>query len=130
MIKFGYTILYVENVENTVTFYKEAFGFAEKFITPDKDYAELLTGDTTLSFASYSIADYTEISILKNNSKDNPPAFELTFVTDNIEEAFTLAINNGAVLVKEPAAKPWGQIIGYVKDINGFLIEICTPAAQ
>jgi len=24
---------------------------------------------------------------------------------------------------------PWGQTIAYVADINGFLVELCTPMA-
>ena len=24
---------------------------------------------------------------------------------------------------------PWGQTIAYVADINGFLVELCTPVA-
>ncbi len=37
------------------------------------------------------------------------------------------AIKEGAVLLEEAIVKPWGQKVGYVKDINGFLVEICTP---
>ena len=25
---------------------------------------------------------------------------------------------------------PWGQTIAYVADVNGFLVELCTPLAQ
>ena len=28
------------------------------------------------------------------------------------------------------ALKLWGQTVGYVRDINGLLIEICTPVGQ
>lgn len=50
MNTYGYTILYVENVEATLAFYVKAFGFAQKFITPEKDYGELETGGTTLAW--------------------------------------------------------------------------------
>ena len=33
MVKFGYTILYVEDVEKSIVFYENAFGFSRKFIT-------------------------------------------------------------------------------------------------
>jgi len=56
MIKFAYTILYVQNVTKSVEFYENAFGFSRKFITPENDYAELLVGETTLSFASTTLA--------------------------------------------------------------------------
>jgi lactoylglutathione lyase len=38
MIKFAYTILYVQDVEKTIAFYEKAFGFTKKFITPDNSY--------------------------------------------------------------------------------------------
>ena len=52
MIKFAYTILYVNDVTKTVVFYEKAFGFTRKFVAPGNDYGELLVGGTTLSFAS------------------------------------------------------------------------------
>ncbi len=126
MIRYGYTILYVPNVEETIAFYQKAFGFAQKFITPEKDYGELDTGGTTLAFASYSIAEYNGIAIEKLNPKNSPPPFEITFVCDDIEAAWKQAVEAGAVVVKEPIQKPWGQMVGYLRDVNGFLVEVCT----
>ncbi len=126
MIRFGYTILYVKNVEETIAFYHNAFGFAQKFITPEKDYAELATGDTTLAFASYSVAEYNGITIGTISADTPPPPFEITFVCDDLESTWKQAVEAGALIVKEPAQKPWGQTVGYLRDINGFLIEVCT----
>ena len=50
MIKFAYTILYVQDVAHSLAFYEKAFGWTTKFITPDGDYGELVSGQTTLSF--------------------------------------------------------------------------------
>ena len=127
MTKYGYTILYVENVEKTVTFYINALGCKQKFITPEKDYAELDTGVTTLAFAAYSVAEFNDVRITKLNSVNTPPPFELAFITDDIENDYEKAIKAGATVITEPAQKPWGQIVAYVQDINGFLIELCTP---
>jgi lactoylglutathione lyase len=33
---------------------------------------------------------------------------------------------SGATEVKPPETKPWGQIVVYVRDLNGFLVEICS----
>jgi uncharacterized glyoxalase superfamily protein PhnB len=127
MIKFGYTILYVEDVEISLAFYENAFGFSRKFITPQKDYGELSTGETTISFVSKKLASqnlpegFTESSL-----EDKPFAIELGFITDDVGELVQKATSLGAVLVTEPKQKPWGQIVAYVRDLNGFLIEICT----
>ena len=129
MITYGYTILYVADVEKTITFYIKAFGFNQKFVTPEKDYAELDTGSTTLAFASYSVAEYNGIAVTKSHVSGESPAFELTFVTDDIEGAFKQAVDAGATVIKELSPKPWGQTVGYVRDPNGFLIELCTAVA-
>lgn len=34
------------------------------------------------------------------------------------------------MVVKEPAKKPWGQTIGYARDCNGFLVELCKPVGN
>lgn len=58
-MKYGYTIVYVGDVETTLNFYRNAFGFGIKFI-------------------------------------------------------------------HESPVKPWGQTVGYVRGIDGSIIELCT----
>jgi len=38
MVKFGYTINYVSDVERALSFFEEAFAMKRKFITDEKDY--------------------------------------------------------------------------------------------
>jgi lactoylglutathione lyase len=127
MVKFGYTILYVENVEKSVAFYENAFDFSRKFVTPENDYGELSTGETTISFASKKLAaqNLTD-GFVESNLENKPFAIELGFITDNVGDLVQKATSFGAVQVKEPTQKPWGQIVAYVRDLDGFLIEICT----
>lgn len=127
-MKFGYTILYVESVEETIAFYKNAFGFKLKFITPEKDYAELVTGETTLAFGLVSLADANfKKGYQKSNPTHKPFGVELAFISNNIEKDFAQCIAAGAQEYEPINTKPWGQKVGYVRDNNGFLIEICTP---
>jgi uncharacterized glyoxalase superfamily protein PhnB len=128
MIKFGYTILYVDNVEEAITFYEKAFGFERIFITPDNQYGELKTGETTLSFASTSLAaENLKDGIVKSSLSNKPFAMEIAFVTEDIKRTLDKAIEHGAVLESNPKDMPHGQTVAYVRDPNGFLIEICTP---
>ena len=128
MVKFGYTILYVEEVEKSVSFYENAFGFSRKFVTPEADYGELSTGETTLSFASKELAAQNlKDGFIESKLEQKPFAIELGFITDDVEELVQKAISAGATLVKETTQKPWGQVVAYVRDLDGFLIEICTP---
>ena len=127
-MKFAYTILYVEDVNQTITFYESAFGFQKKFSTPEGDYGELISGETTLAFASIKLGE-TNFSkgFQKSSLQQRPFGIELAFTTDNIEADFQKAIAAGAVEEEAVVQKPWGQKVGYLRDINGFLIEICTP---
>ena len=128
MIKFSYTILYVSDVEKSISFYERAFGFKRKFIAPGNSYGELGTGATTLSFASIKQAE----SNLKNgftpcSRNDKPCAMEIAFSTDEVRKVYDKAIREGAMAEADPAEKPHGQTVAYVRDPDGFLIEICTP---
>lgn len=127
-MKFAYTILYVSDVKKTIDFYTRAFGFEPKFVHEGGDYAELDTGGTTLSFSSHNLIK----SLGKDPQAANylKPSFELAFVIDNVAAAVDKAVAAGAVLVQAPHDVPWGQTIAYVADINGFLIELCTPVAS
>jgi uncharacterized glyoxalase superfamily protein PhnB len=128
MIKFAYTILYVEDVPTTISFYERAFGFSQRFITPDNSYGEVITGETTLSFASKSLA-HSNLSngFIESKLNDKPFGIEIGFTTDDVSGTIKRAVDAGAVIYAEPKTKPWGQVVGYVRDLDGFLIEICTP---
>jgi uncharacterized glyoxalase superfamily protein PhnB len=128
MIKFSYTILYVKDVTKSIEFYEKAFGFTRKFIAPGNEYGELLTGETTLSFASIELAktNLTE-GIIESSRAGKPFGIEVGFAIENVEEVYTQALNQGAISVEKPKTKPWGQMVAYVRDLDGFLIEICTP---
>lgn len=69
-------------------------------------------------------------SFIENNLKDKPFATELGFVTESVNEIVKLAEQNGATILEEPKEKLWGQIVAYLIDIDGFLLEICTPMNQ
>lgn len=127
-MKYSYTILYVENVLKTIKFYEKAFGFQKKFITPEKDYGELISGETTISFASFELGNLNFKNGFQQSTLSNKPfGIELAFTTENIEIDFEKAKKAGAIEVEKITTKPWGQKVGYVKDNNGFIIEICTP---
>ncbi|WP_028978208.1 VOC family protein [Sporocytophaga myxococcoides] len=128
MIKFGYTILYVQDVNKSIEFYEKAFGFQRTFIAPDGDYGELTTGNTKLSFASVKLAkNNLKNGFIESDLNSKPFGIEIGFVTEAVGETTEIAVAAGAVLVEKPKTKPWGQVVSYVRDPDGFLIEICSP---
>ena len=127
-MQLGYTILYVESVAQTISFYERAFGFRRGMVVDTNEYGELQSGDTKLAFAANSFAkELTSVPFETAAPGKAAPPLELGLVTESVEADFERAIAAGAVLVKRPERKPWGQLVGYVRDNNGFLVEICSP---
>lgn len=126
-MKLGYTLLYVNDVQQTMKFYSQAFGLEAGFLHESKQYGEMQTGETKLGFVGHETAESHGFNYDKMDLKKNPAAFEIGFVIDDVKAAFEKAVKNGATPVSEPKTKPWGQTVSYVRDCNGFLIEICSP---
>jgi lactoylglutathione lyase len=127
-MKYGYTIVYVSSVAETLEFYRDAFGFEIRFIHESKKYGELNTGGTVLAFADHEMGEINlNGKYLKSDMQNQPFGIELAFITEDIEAAFAQAIAKGAIAIKDPELKPWGQTVAYVRAIEGSVIELCTP---
>lgn len=122
---FGYTILYVPDVERAVAFYETAFGLTRKFIH-EGDYGEMNTGETKLAFASIALARSNGVSFAEACLDNLAPAVEIAFVTEDVAASYAQAVKSGAQPIAAPKQKPWGQTVAYVRDLNGFLVEICS----
>ena len=130
-MRFGYTILYVDDVARTVDFYERAFGLRRRFVAEDGTYGELETGATTLSFAAHALAGSFLSGGYRRNTPQQPPAgIEIGFVTDDVAAAWEKALAAGASPLVPPATKPWGQTVAYVRDPEGMLVELCTPVGE
>lgn len=129
-MKFGYTLLYVKNVLATVEFYEKAFGIKRGFIHETSTYAEMDTGETKLGFVAVELAKSNGVTFAEVAKSNKAPGIEIAFITEDVAKAHAHAVSAGAVNVREPAEKPWGQTVSYVRDCNGFLVEICSPLAS
>jgi lactoylglutathione lyase len=127
-MKFAYSILYVASVSETMAFYEAAFGLQRGFITDTKDYGEMQTGNTKLAFGANAFVKTLTPQPFEEASLSKPaPPLEIGLVTPDVDAAYSRAVQVGATAVKQPETKPWGQRVGYVRDNNGFLVEICSP---
>ena len=127
-MELGWTIVYVKNVEAAVRFYRRAFDLELRFITEQKDYAELETGATALAFASNRFAAMQLPAPIRESDPDEPaPGFTISFKAEDVAEAYERAIGAGASATAGPEQKPWGQTVAYVRDPDGVLVEIATP---
>ena len=129
-VSLGYVIYYVPDVARTINFYSSAFGLEVRFVTPEGDYGELVTGTTTLSFASDGLA-HTNLDAAGGftsvNATPAPIGASITLVTEDVPAAVVAATEAGAQVYVAPVDKPWGQTVAYVVDPDGILVELATP---
>ena len=113
------------DVPATLKFYEAAFGLTTRFLHESGDYGELETGSTALAFSSHRLMQ----QLGKNPQAASPtaPSFEIALCTPDVPAALAQAIGAGATPMRPADVMPWGQTIAYVADINGFLVELCTP---
>ena len=126
-MKLGYVILYVLDVPRSAAFYGRAFGVETRFLHESNQYAELETGATALAFVSESQAESNGVTFRKTRPDKEAPSAEIALVTDDVGEAYTRALQAGATSVAGPMSKPWGQVVAYVRDGDGYLVELCSP---
>ena len=129
-VSLGYVILYVTDVAGSVAFYEAAFGLAKRFFHEEggKAYGELETGATRLAFASVGMAkEHLGQDVVAASPEKAPLGVEIALVTTDVSAVYARALKAGATAVSEPAQKPWGQTVAYLRDKEGHLVELCTP---
>ena len=125
-MKLGYIILYVPDVPAAVAFYERAFGLKNRMMV-ENQYAEMETGATALAFVDETFVAAFLAPFHRNRPGDAAAGVEVALVSDDVAAAFKAAVAAGAVAVLQPMQKPWGQTVSYVRDLNGCLVEICSP---
>jgi lactoylglutathione lyase len=125
--KLGWVIAYVPDVTAAIEFYERTFGLERNFVAEDGSFGELKTGETKLAFAAERLGDSNFDGGFQRPSAEQPFNVEIALVLDDVPAAFGRAVENGAAALAEPKQKPWGQVVGYVRDPFGTLVEIATP---
>ncbi len=126
-MKLGYVILYVPDVPAAVAFYESAFGLKRRFVHETLTYAELETGATALAFVDETLASGSIPAFTRSRPANAPAGIEVGLVCDDVSAAYQVALRSGAAAQLAPVQKPWGQTVAYVRDLNGCLVELCSP---
>lgn len=123
-VALGYVILYVKELDAAMKLYTSVFGFRERLRMGP--YGELETGSTTLALSERGfIAEH----LLGTCPPPGQGACEVGIVVprERVSAYFDKAIAAGCSAVKAPVEQPWGQLVSYVRDPDGHLLEICSP---
>ena len=120
----GYVILWCDDLDRALRFYTATLGFAQK--ARHGDYVELDTGQTTLALVARSFVREGLGLAVPPLAPEN---MEICVVVprDDVQPAYGRALAGGATEVQAPHEQPWGQVVSYVRDPDGHLMEICSP---
>lgn len=123
----GYVFVFVPDVPEALDFYQRAFGLPTRYRDSDGMFGEVETGATVLAFASDGyVVEASGVQHRLNALSSAPAGVSLTLIADDVPSAWVRAVEAGATVIAEPAAKPWGQTVGYLRDLNGVLVEIAS----
>ncbi len=129
-MKLSYSILYVEDVKQSMDFYQKAFGIKPRFLHEGGDYAEMETGDTTLAFCAHELAEQIIRQPYQHAQPNQPIASQITLEPDSVKSAFEAAVAAGATIRAEPEVKPWNFEVAILQDPDGHLIELAKELAK
>jgi len=107
-MKLGWTLIYVADVAATVAFYESAFKLRRRFVHESGLFAEMETGETTLSFAANGMAELNGLRIRPNAPGDVAAGFELCLVSDDPDGAFAHAVAAG----RDAGKGGYGEALG------------------
>jgi uncharacterized glyoxalase superfamily protein PhnB len=70
------------------------------------------------------------MAIRPNGGREVAAGMEICFMTEIPEEAYIHAVSASAIPLKQVKEKPWGQKVACVRDLNGCLVELCSPISR
>lgn len=127
-MELGFVFFFVPDVPATLNFYEEAFGLRRRYLDESGMFGELDTGATALAFAQDDFAqEGNGVHHRRSRASDEPPGVSITLVTPDLGAAWARAVEYGVTVVSEPSTKPWGQTVGYLRDLNGIVVELAEP---
>lgn len=116
-----YIILIVADLDRTLDFYTQVLGL--KLGHRSGDYAQLDTGLTRIGFYTRP-AMAAVVGVALEPARQTAPGFELGFKVADVDAAYAEIVAGGAMPVTPPTTRPWGQRTAYVRDPDGYLIEL------
>ena len=116
-----YIILIVDDLNRALDFYTQVLGL--KLGHRSGDYAQLNTGVTRIGFYTRPAMEKV-VGLRLEPASHSAAGFELGFKVPDVDAAYAELLAGGASPVTEPTTRPWGQRTAYIRDPDGYLIEL------
>ncbi len=126
-MEFVTTTIYVDDVEEVLDFYFQAFGLNTRLLDENAAYGELDTGAVKIAFATHPYAQSRfKQGYIRSQPKQPPLGFELSLACDNLSASYDKAVAAGAEPLSPPHLCDGGEKRAYVRAIEGTLVALCA----
>jgi lactoylglutathione lyase len=116
-----YLVLIVEDLDRALRFYTGVLGL--RLGHRSGEYAQLDTGATRLGlYTRRAMANILGMPL--DAPAASAPGFEIGFKVADVDAAFSDLVARGALPAVAPSDRPWGQRTAYVRDPDGYLVEL------
>ena len=122
-----FPIIFVADVERSLRFYRDNFGFAPAYRWPEEgalEFAYLTLGASGIGLASRDAA--TLLPGRSVSARDAPQAapFELCLYVDDADRASEHLLARGVRQLLPPTDQPWGERLAHFADPDGYAIHV------
>jgi len=122
-MEIGYVILYVEDLDASVEFYREVVGLAYKFT--DAGYAEFSAGGVRFALYERRRAEW-----LTGRAVAPGAGGEVVVMVADADACGARLTAAGVPVLSGPADRPWGHRTVHVADPDGFVVEFAQEVPR
>jgi len=125
-LRYGSTVLFVDDVRSVIEFWIRAFGAEQRFYDAGYDFGEIAVGGALVGIASHRSGELMMPGGYRRPPGASPAGVELAFYADDVDAAYARAVGAGAASLAAPRRMEWGQTVAYVRSVEGTVVGLCT----
>jgi lactoylglutathione lyase len=116
MPRLDYVIHYVESLNRSVAFYRDAIGLRVRI--EGDGYVEFEMENT-----KFSLFERSKLPDLIGREGGSPPCGEIGFLTEDVDAEAQRLRGLGVEILSGPVDRPWGERTLHIADPDGNIIE-------
>lgn len=118
LAKVDYVILYVRDLERSISYYRDVIGLPFKF--SESGYAEFATEGT--KFALFERARLPQL--IGRDATEGEATMEVAFLVEDVDREADRLRDAGVTVLSGPVDRPWGQRTFHLLDPDGHVVEL------
>ena len=118
MRRVDYVILYVDDLDRSVGFYRDVLGLGVKLRQPE--YVEFATENLKLGLFPRSVLR----TLIGREATPGGPGGQILFLVEDVDAWAERLRRAGIRILTGPADHPWGHRSVHIADPDGFVVEL------